>query len=349
MSLFSQPPQSLCILRLSAIGDVCNALAAVQQIQAYYPTTKITWVIGKVEAQLLQNISNIDFIVFDKKQGWKGIWALWKRLRQQRFDALLDMQVAIRASIISLGIRAKYRIGFNQQRTKEGQKYFVNHQVGAAKSDHVLDGFLSFAEYIGVPIKAPVWQFPIVEADRQYVQQWIDPHKKTILISPCSSKKEKDWLVERYAELAQLVVQKGVQVIISGSSSTYEMSVAEQICQRCDSPFILNLAGKTTLQQLVALLAQVDLVISPDSGPAHMATMVGTRVLGLYAYHNPQRTGPYYDKDNVISVYAENALKEYGKPWQQLPWGTKVYGKNLMAQITTEQVANKMWALLNLK
>ena len=84
MPLFSQPPQSICILRLSAIGDVCNALAAVQQIQAYYPQTKITWVIGKVEAQLLKNIPNIEFIIFDKKQGWRGVFALWKRLRSRK-------------------------------------------------------------------------------------------------------------------------------------------------------------------------------------------------------------------------------------------------------------------------
>ncbi|MEH8026478.1 glycosyltransferase family 9 protein [Gallibacterium anatis] len=347
MPLFSQPPQSICILRLSAIGDVCNALAAVQQIQAYYPQTKITWVIGKVEAQLLKNIPNIEFIIFDKKQGWRGVFALWKRLRSRKFDALLDMQVAIRASILSLGIKAKYRVGFNAQRTKEGQKWFINHQVGAAKGYHVLDGFLSFAEYIGVPITAPHWQFPIAEQNYRYVRQFIDSTKKTVVISPCSSKKEKDWLLDRYAQLADIATEAGAQVIISGSPSEYEMSSAAEICRLCRLP-VVNLAGKTSLQQLVALLAQADLVISPDSGPAHMATMVGAKVLGLYAYHNPQRTGPYYSKEDVVSVYAENALKQYDKPWQDLPWGTKVYGKDLMAQITVERVAEKMLHLLAL-
>ncbi|MFC0309435.1 glycosyltransferase family 9 protein [Gallibacterium trehalosifermentans] len=348
MSLFSQPPKSLCILRLSAIGDVCNALAAVQQIQAYYPTTKIVWIIGKVEAQLFKNIPNIEFIVFDKKQGWQGVFALWKQLRAYQFDALLDMQVAIRASILSLGIKAKYKIGFNKERAKEGQWLFTNRKVGAARGYHVLDGFLSFAEYIGVPIQAPYWHFPISDEDRQYVQKFIDPTRKTVVISPCSSKKEKDWLLERYIEIARLAAEKNLQVIITGSPNAYEMSVAEQICQGCPLP-ILNLAGKTSLQQLVALLGEADLVITSDSGPAHMATMQRTRVLGLYACHNPQRTGPYYDVDNVISVYAQNAQQQYGKHWQALPWGTKVYGKDLMAQITVEQVAEKMFQLLAIK
>ncbi|OBW96101.1 glycosyltransferase family 9 protein [Gallibacterium salpingitidis] len=348
MSLFSQPPQSLCILRLSAIGDVCNALAAVQQIQAYYPSTKIVWVIGKVEAQLLKDVPGIEFVIFDKKQGWRGVLALWKKLRPYKFDALLDMQVAIRASILSLGISAKYRIGFNRQRAKEGQWLFTNRKVGQAKGYHVLDGFLSFAEYIGVPIQQPSWRFPISNVDREYVRTFIDTNRQTIAISPCSSKKEKDWLVERYAEIACLAAEKNIQVIITGSPSKHEMQVAEQICQLCPLP-LTNLAGKTSLQQLVALFAEVDLVITPDSGPAHMATMAGTRVLGLYACHNPRRTGPYYDVDNVVSVYDENAAQQYRKSWQELAWGTKVYGKDLMAQITTEQVATKMWQLLALK
>lgn len=85
MSLFSsqQPPESLCILRLSAIGDVCNVLAVVQQIQRYWPQTEITWIIGKVEYQLLQHVNGINFVIYDKKSGWKGIWNLWKSLKRK--------------------------------------------------------------------------------------------------------------------------------------------------------------------------------------------------------------------------------------------------------------------------
>ena len=112
MPLFTQPPKSICILRLSAVGDVCNALAAVQQIQRYWPQTQITWLIGKTELSLLEGLEGIEFIAVDKKQGWRGIRAIWKTLSHRRFDALLAMQTAFRASILSLGIKAKYKIGF---------------------------------------------------------------------------------------------------------------------------------------------------------------------------------------------------------------------------------------------
>ena len=121
MALFSTPPRSICILRLSAIGDVCHAIAVVQAIQRQWPTTEITWVVGKVEAQLVNALPNIKVISFDKKAGWQGIKQVWQQLKSQRFDALLDMQVALRASVLSLGIKAKYRVGFSKNRTKEGQ------------------------------------------------------------------------------------------------------------------------------------------------------------------------------------------------------------------------------------
>ncbi|WP_424409295.1 glycosyltransferase family 9 protein [Pasteurella sp. PK-2025] len=344
MALFHTAPRALCILRLSAIGDVCHALAVVQQIQRYWQDTKITWIVGKTEAQLLAGIPNVELIVYDKKTGWRGVLTLWKTLRKQRFDALLNMQTALRASVISLGIHAKYKIGFGQQRAREGQWLFTNKRVEDPSNPHVLDGFMAFAHYLGVPTSSPTWQLAISEADRQAVAGYLDPTRKNLLISPCSSKKEKDWLVERYAQVANLANQHHVHVILCASPAPREMAMIEQIKALCDfQP--TDLAGKTNLKQLCALIGMVDLVISPDSGPAHMATMQGTNVIGLYAYHNPLRTGPYHNLDNVVSVYEQHVQKEFGKSSDQLPWATKLKGKNLMADISVEAVVNQIRAL----
>ena len=99
------------------------------------------------------------------------------------------------------------------------------------------------------------------------------------------------------------------------------------------------------MKQLAALIHQANLVISPDSGPAHIATTQGTPVIGLYAYHNPLRTAPYHNLDHVVSVYEENVQKEQGKPSSELPWATKLKSKNLMAEIQVEQVVAQMRAL----
>lgn len=343
--LFNQPPKSLCILRLSAIGDVTHALAAVQQIQQHYPTTKITWIIGKTERALFKHLDDIEFISYDKKSGWRGVCQLWRQLKNHQFDALLNMQTALRASVLSLGINAKYKIGFGKQRAREMQWLFTNRRVQDPATPHVLDGFLAFAEYIGVPIQTPSWRLPVSPRDRHSVQAYVDPSRKNLLISPCSSKAEKDWLVENYAQIANIAHQHNVNVIFAASSSPKELAMIAEIEKLCDfSPHIA--AGKTNLTQLTALIGMVDLVLAPDSGPAHIATTQGTPVIGLYAYHNPLRTGPYRDLDKVISVYEQNAQQELGKSSSQLPWATKLKGKNLMAQIKVEDVVSKMAGIL---
>lgn len=337
MPLFNQPPQSLCILRLSAIGDVTHALAAVQQIQRFYPQTQITWIIGKTERALFQHVQGIEFIAYDKKTGWRGVCDLWRQLKHRRFDALLNMQTALRASVLSLGIKAKYKIGFGQQRAREMQWLFTNQRVQDPANPHVLDGFLAFAQKIGVPVQTPTWALPVTEQDRAAVQQYIDFSRKNLLISPCSSKAEKDWLVARYAQVANIAHQHNVNVILAASPAPKELAMIAEIEKRCDfQPHIA--AGKTNLTQLTALISMVDLVLAPDSGPAHIATTQGTPVVGLYAYHNPLRTGPYCNLANVVSVYEQNAQQEFGKPSSELPWATKLKGKNLMAQIQVDDV-----------
>lgn len=348
MPLFQTPPKSLCILRLSAVGDVCHALAVVQRIQTHYPQIEITWVVGKTEAGLLAGIPNVTLVPYDKKTGWKGIFALWKQLRNQHFDALLNMQTALRASILSLGIKAKYKIGFGKKRSREGQWLFVNRRVKDPEFPHVLDGFMAFAEYIGVPKEKLTWELAIPEQDREFSRQFIDPSRKNLLISPCSSKAEKDWLVERYAEVANIANQHHINVIFCSSPANRELEMVEKITALCDfTP--TNAAGKTNLKQLAALIAEVDLVLSPDSGPAHIATTQGTPVIGLYAYHNPLRTAPYRNLENVVSVYEENAQKEFGKPSSELPWATKLKGKNLMAEIQVKEVIAQIKMLMNIK
>ncbi|OOR99999.1 ADP-heptose--LPS heptosyltransferase I [Haemophilus paracuniculus] len=334
-----QPPQSICILRLSAIGDVCHTLAVVQAIQRQYPQAEICWIIGKTEAQLMDGIPNVTLIPYDKKSGWKGIFTLWRSLRHKRFDFLLNMQTALRASILSLGIRAKTKIGFNKDRAREMQWLFTNAKVEMTASPHVLDGQMMFAKAIGVQDLTPCWNLPVSEQDLAYSSQFIDPQRKNLLIAPCSSKKEKDWQAENYAEIARWAA-KDFNVLVCGSPSAYEMETAAKIAKL--APNCVNLAGKTNLKQLAALIRQVDLVLSSDSGPAHIATTQNTPVIGLYAIHNPRRTGPYNDLDKVISVYDQAILESYGKPWQELAWATKAKGKNLMNRISVEAVKQKI-------
>jgi heptosyltransferase I len=98
----------------------------------------------------------------------------------------------------------------------------------------------------------------------------------------------------------------------------------------------LDLVGKDTLKQLPALLARANLVVTPDSGPMHIANAMGSKVLGLHAASNPRRSGPYSDVRYCVDRYDAAARKFLGKPAEALKWGTKIEFDEVMALITTE-------------
>lgn len=330
--------KKICLMRLSAIGDVCHAAAMVHRIQTHWPDAELTWVIGKIEYQLLRLMPGIRFVVFDKSQGKAAVEKLKQDLKGEVFDALLMMQVALRANMASRVIKAKQRIGFDWARSKELHWLFANKRVAAHQYAHVLEGFMDFADALGVPNEeVPQWAIPVAAEDTAWAQQQADALGAFVIISPAASKAERNWLPERYAAVADHCHQKGLKVVLCGGPGKLDRTTADAILQHTNV-IAEDYVGKTSLHQLLALIAQAKLVIAPDTGPAHMATTVGTPVIGLYAHSNPRRTGPYNDLDKVVSVYDRFIEEQKGKPWQQLPWGARAKGSSLMAAITIEQV-----------
>lgn len=328
---------SLCLLRLSAIGDVCHAVAMVQAIQRQYPQLKITWVIGKLEYQLLKHLPGIEFVIFDKSQGWRSYLNLHKALKGRRFDILLHMQVALRATLASLAISAKIRVGFDRARAKEGQWLVTNHKVEPLAEPHVLDGFMGFAKAIGVSDITPSWNIPVPHSDTEFAQRQIADGEKVLVICAAASKAERNWLPERYAAVAQHAVNKGYRVILCGGPTALEKTLADDITNACSAK-LDNLVGKTSLTQLLALLKRASLVLAPDTGPAHMAVTQGTPVIGLYAHSNPGRTGPYLSQQYVVSAYQEAIASQQSG---EVKWGTRAKGEHLMALISVEAVIEK--------
>lgn len=338
-----QPLKSICILRLSAIGDVCNAVSVVQAIQCQHPQAEITWVIGKVEARLLEGLPGVRFVVFDKKQGKAAYRKLQQDLQHDYFDVLLHMQVALRANIASMCIKAHKKIGFDWHTAKELHALFMRHRIAAAPRSHVLDGFRQFAKAIGVSehlLQQPKWQLPIPEADEQWAKYQLAgvANSRVLIICPAASKAERNWLPERYAALADYAHTKSFAVILCGGPTDLERTLSQAILAAAKHP-ITDLTAKTNLKQLLALLKHASLVLAPDTGPTHMAVAVGTPVIGLYGHSNPDRTGPYLFRQYVVEVYHASLLAQQGKTAAQLKWGTRVKGKDIMQKITVDAVS----------
>lgn len=339
---------SICILRLSAIGDVCHAVAAVQAIQRQHPNAKITWIIGKIEKALLDGLPGVEFVIFDKSKGKTAFKELKQNLQSQHFDVLLHMQVALRANWAARYIKAKRKIGFDWHRAKELHALFTKERIKPQHEPHVLEGFFAFAEKVGVPpteLNNLSWSIPVSKQDIEFADSHIKPNSRTLVISPAASKKERNWLPERYAELADYASEKGFNIVLCGGPANVDRELADQIKVNAQCE-IIDLVGKTSLKQMLVCLRNASVVIAPDTGPAHMAVTQGTPVLGLYAHSNPKRTGPYLYQDYVAEVYHQNILQQKGKASSSVKWGTRVKGSDLMAQISVEQVQQQFDKLI---
>jgi len=335
-------PASICLLRLSAIGDVCHALPVVRTLQKHWPQTQISWIIGKTEYQLIGDIPDIEFIVFDKSKKFRAYQSLRQTLKHRRFDVLLHMQTSLRSNIASLCIPAKQKIGFDRARAKELQWLFTHQKIAPpAQGEHQIDVFFSFIESLGIQAKTLSWNIPIPQEAVAFAHRACSPTQPTLVINACSSpskRVQRNWHAEGYAQVIDYAAHTlNYHVILCGGPTAFEQQMGEQIGHLCQSKPV-NLIGKTSLKQLLALLDHADILITSDSGPAHIATAVGTPVIGLYAVTNPFQTGPYLSYPWLINKYPEAIQQEYNQHLEKLPWGIRVHSEQAMRQITSAEV-----------
>jgi heptosyltransferase I len=340
--LFDTPPASVCILRLSAIGDTCHVLPVVRTLQRAWPDTRFTWIIGRLEAKLLGHIPDIEFIVLDKKSLVGSYRQLRAAMRGRHFDVLMHMQLALRASLFSSLVPARIKLGYDRKRARELQWLFTTDGVRPAERQHVMDALFGFAEKFHVYEKLLRWDIPIPQAARDYARRVIPDDVKTLIISPCSSHRLRNWRADYYAQIADYAVSSlGLRVVLCGGRSEIERRTGEAIVHKMTEP-CTNTIGQDTLLEFLATLERAVAIVTPDSGPAHMATAVGTPVIGLYAATNPARSGPYLSRQWCVDKYDLAARRYFGKPALELPWTTKIERPGVMDLITPDDVIRKL-------
>ncbi|WP_296280085.1 glycosyltransferase family 9 protein [Pseudoxanthomonas sp.] len=329
-------PSSLCLLRLSALGDVTHVVPLVRTLQRQWPQLPLHWVIDKGGFKLLEGLEGVTFHTYDKKTGLAGMRALRRELPEERFDALLQMQVALRANLLSAFIRARRRIGYDRRRSKDLHGLVINERIPDRPGIHVLDAIGSFCEPLGLHQTEVRWDLPVpADAHAWARAQWPEDGRRTLVISPCSSHERRNWYADRYAAVADHAASQGWRVVVCGGRSELERRTADGIIAAMRSP-ALDLVGKDTLKQLPALLARADLVMTPDSGPMHIANAMGAAVLGLHAASNPRRSGPYSTVRYCVDRYDDAARRYKGRPAAELAWGTKIEHDGVMALITVD-------------
>ncbi len=332
--------KSICIVRLSALGDVLMLVPLVRTLQTAFPHALITWVISRPAYDLVEGMDGIHFVVIDKPKRFMDYWRFKRLMRRQHFDVLLATQASFRANLLYACISASRKIGYDALRAKDAHGWFVNEKIQPGR-DHTLDGFLRFADALGVVEKKICWDLPIPDVDFIWARAHYPAQARLVcLVNPAASKPERSWLVERYvAVIKHMQSRWQAQVILIGGPGETDRVLCDAIVQQVD---VVNLAGQSKPKQLLALMSLADLVLCPDTGPSHMAAAVGTPVIALHAVTSADVSGPYPYRHFSVDCYPEAVVNILKKTSETNIWGSHAHGNDTMRLVSVDAVIAKI-------
>jgi heptosyltransferase I len=336
--------ESICIVRLSALGDVLMLVPLVRTLQKHFPQASLSWVISSPAYDLVAGMDGVEFIVINKPQNFNDYWAFYKRMRARSFDVLLATQASFRANLLYPLITAQRKIGYDVLRAKDGHSWFINESITAG-NDHTLDGFLKFAAILGVKENDIRWDLAIDASDRAWALSVLPPKRPIVLINPSASKPERTWLLERYIAVIQhLQKHWQAEIILTGGPHADEGILGQAIAAAVS---VNNLIGQTKPKQLLALIEAADVLICPDTGPSHMASAVATPVVALHAVTSADVSGSYLYRHFAVDSYPEAVDTVLKKNSTSNLWGTHAHGKDTMRLVQVEAVITKVDEILS--
>jgi heptosyltransferase I len=328
-------PDNICIVMMSAVGDVVHVLPVINALKRVNPKTRITWVLQPGPAALVRGHRSVDeIIIFDRARGWRAFAGVRTQLAKRSFDLVINLQVYLKAGIVTAFAHAPVKLGFDRSRARDFNWLFTNRKIPSGPVQHVQDQYFEFLYALGVSPDPVEWDFGPNPAERAWQREFSASTDRAIAsIVVATSKPEKDWIPERWAEVSDALYEKfGMQVVLVGGRSDRELKAERIVMERTKHKPRSELGSG--LRKLVAILDASSLVLSPDTGPLHMSVALDRPVISLMGYTNPKRTGPYRRfKDLVIDAY--------GDPGENYPISME-NRPGRMARIETQDVLEKV-------
>lgn len=310
----------VCIVMMSALGDAVHVLPVINALKRHNPATHITWVLQPGPASLVRGHRSIDEIVIFERARKLGAFAdVRRKLAKRQFDLVINLQVSIKAGAVTSFAQAPVKLGFDRARASDFNWVFTNAAIPPHPVQHVQDQYFEFLAALGVPHEPVVWDLGPWEQEREWQRAFLEPFDRPVAsIVVASSHPEKDWAPSRWAEVCDaLYSDYGVQPVLVGGTSPREMDAQAVIMARTSRKPISTLG--IGLRNLVAVLQGSALVLSPDTGPMHMAVAMDRPVVTLMGYTNPKRTGPYRRfHDLIVDAYGDPG-EEYAPSRQTRP------------------------------
>lgn len=327
-------PDRVAIVMLTAVGDVVHVLPVIASLRAANPRVHITWIVQPGPMGLVEGHPWVDELIpFDRKRGWRAFRDLRRTLRGRRFDLVLALQDYLKAGIVTALVPADRKLGLDRRRARDLNWLFTTERVEPREYGHMQDQYLELVEHLGVPVRLE-WGLEPTPAEHDRYRPLLPPHDgPTVALVVGTSKPEKEWPAERYAELADRVhVRLGGRCVIVGGRSPREESTAHEIARLARRP-PLDLR-EWDLRRVVYLIHAADALVSPDTGPLHIGVALGTPSVALMGYSNPKRVGPYRRFRHLIV----DAFGDEGEEYAAAP-GTR---PGRMSRITVDRVWEKL-------
>lgn len=333
------PPRSVVIVMLSALGDAVHVLPVATALKRHWPDTHLTWIIQPVPHALVAGHAAVDdFIVFRRRRGvdaWRSYADLRRALAGRHFDLAINLQVYFKAGLITALVDADVKLGFDRKRARDLNWLFTTHRIPSHPPHHVQDQYFEFLRHLGIDPEPVSWGLEFSAAERaEQAAFFADLGRPACAVVVGTSKAEKNWAPERYARLLETIDHRhGLQPVLVGGPAPAERAAAAAV-EAATTARTVNALGND-VRRLAWLLDGAALVVSPDTGPLHLARALGTPVVGLYGYTNPKRYGPYrFDPDLLVDGYAAHPGEDYPP--------TPAYRSEGMERITVGMVEEKV-------
>ena len=328
-----EAPRSIAVVLLSAIGDVVHGMPIVTSLKQALREVTFPWVIQPVAHALVEPHPDVDeYIVFDRSAGAAAFRDFRARVSGRHFDLVVGLQVYLKAGVLTAMLDSPRKLGFDRRRARDFNWLFTSERIPAHEPQHVQDQYFEFLYHLGVePVHE--WRFEFSHSENTARRAFFeDLDRPALAVVVGTTRPGKNWFPERYARVLEVAeADLGLQSVIVGSENPVELAAAREVAE--STRVLPILALRNDLRRLAWLLDGSALMLSPDTGPLHMAAALETPVIGLYGYTDPKRVGPYRGP-------RELTIDRYSRPGETVPCAEVRHGN--MEKIEVNDVLEKL-------
>lgn len=333
------PARRIALIKPSALGDIVHSLPVLSALRFRYPEGHISWIINRAYEPLLHDHPDLDATLpFDRGAARSDLaraaasYAQFlKRVREQRFDLVVDLQGLFRSGVMAVASGAPRRVGLSSAR--EGARWFYTDILPVADFDavHAVDRYWLVSEALGVGDLSKRFHVPIAEAERRWVFDTLQQNPRPWLVLAVGSRwLTKRWPPEHFATLVERATQRhGGTAIFVGSGD--EVHLSQETAGFVTAP-VRDFTGRTTLPRLAAVLSLADVVIGNDTGPLHLAAALGRPVVAPYTCTKVRLNGPYGAERGAVE----------SRVWCQGSYLTRCSRLECMTELTPD----RLWPIL---